>query len=92
MTWYETCCTCLYRQGDEGDNFYVIGAGMFIARILQPDGQEKTVYTYEGKGAFGELALMYNCPRAATVQVYLSSVLCSKNILLCQFSSILPSF
>jgi len=27
------------------------------------------VFTYEGKGAFGELALMYNCPRAATVQV-----------------------
>ena len=27
------------------------------------------MFTYEGKGAFGELALMYNCPRAATVQV-----------------------
>ncbi len=24
---------------------------------------------YEGKGSFGELALLYNMPRAATVQV-----------------------
>lgn len=58
-----------HRQGEEGDNFYVIGEGTFEARILQPDGEEKTVFTYEGKGAFGELALMYNCPRAATVLV-----------------------
>jgi CRP-like cAMP-binding protein len=27
------------------------------------------VFKYEGSGSFGELALMYNCPRAATVQV-----------------------
>ena len=28
----------------------------------------RQVFKYEGVGAFGELALMYNCPRAATVQ------------------------
>jgi hypothetical protein len=27
------------------------------------------VFTYDGVGAFGELALMYACPRAATVTV-----------------------
>ena len=57
------------RQGDEGDNFYIVGEGTFAARIAQASGQDRTVFTYEGKGAFGELALMYNCPRAASVQV-----------------------
>ena len=27
------------------------------------------VFHYDGHGAFGELALLYNCPRAATVRV-----------------------
>ena len=33
------------------------------------DAGPKKVMTYEGKGSFGELALLYNMPRAATVQV-----------------------
>ena len=52
------------REQEQGDNFYVIESGIFAACI-----KEKRVFVYEGKGAFGELALMYNCPRAATVQV-----------------------
>ena len=32
-----------------------------------PSAEEK-VFEYPGKGSFGELALMYNCPRAATVR------------------------
>ena len=32
-----------------------------------PPGEEK-VFEYHNRGSFGELALMYNCPRAATVQ------------------------
>lgn len=27
----------------------------------------QVVFTYDNEGSFGELALMYNCPRAATV-------------------------
>ena len=60
------------RQGEEGDNFYVIAEGVFTARIAQADGGERVVFTYNGKGAFGELALMYNCPRAATVRASFS--------------------
>lgn len=49
-------------EGQEGDYFYVIESGNFTAmKAGHP------VFTYEGKGSFGELALMYNCPRAATV-------------------------
>ena len=31
------------------------------------DGEERNVGSYDGKGSFGELALMYNMPRAATI-------------------------
>ena len=52
----------IINEGDpEGDYFYVVASGTVDCY----KGQEK-VFTYEGKGAFGELAIMYNAPRAAT--------------------------
>ncbi|RMD42314.1 hypothetical protein DV735_g2812, partial [Chaetothyriales sp. CBS 134920] len=61
-------------QGDEGDYFYVIEDGQFDVYInpsgsLQPgpDGQGNKVASIGPGGSFGELALMYNAPRAATV-------------------------
>ena len=54
------------RQGDDGDNFYVISEGKYD--IFVKDGKnDKLVMQLDGKGSFGELALMYNCPRAATI-------------------------
>ena len=32
------------------------------------NGESKKVHSYENQGSFGELALMYNMPRAATIQ------------------------
>lgn len=32
------------------------------------NGKQLLVHTYNGKGSFGELALMYNMPRAATIK------------------------
>lgn len=61
-------------QGDEGDYFYVIENGDFEIYInsagsLQPgpEGMGNKVTTIGPGGSFGELALMYNAPRAATV-------------------------
>ena len=61
-------------QGDAGDYFYVIEKGEFNIHIhpsgaLQPgpDGMGNKVATIGPGGSFGELALMYNAPRAATV-------------------------
>lgn len=54
----------IIREGEDGDNFYVIEQGTYVAL---KDGEQK--FIYDNKGAFGELALMYNCPRAATVRV-----------------------
>lgn len=61
----------VYRQGEPGDHFYVIQSGQFKA--TKHDGNaDKLLFTYHDQGAFGELALMYNCPRAATVTVRVS--------------------
>lgn len=61
-------------QGDAGDYFYVVEKGSFDVYVndsgaLQPgpDGMGKKVGSVQAGGSFGELALMYNAPRAATV-------------------------
>lgn len=59
-----------HREGEAGDNLYVIQSGVFEA-YKGSGAAEKVVFTYKEAGAFGELALMYNCPRAASVRVRL---------------------
>ncbi|KAI1738069.1 camp-dependent protein kinase regulatory subunit [Xylaria scruposa] len=61
-------------QGDAGDYFYVVEKGSFDVYVndsgaLQPgpDGMGTKVGSVQAGGSFGELALMYNAPRAATV-------------------------
>ena len=65
----QACCrVCVPREGEAGDNLYVIQSGVYEAIKGQGAG-ERVLFRYEEKGAFGELALMYNCPRAASVRV-----------------------
>ncbi|CAB4012003.1 cAMP-dependent kinase type II regulatory subunit-like isoform X1 [Paramuricea clavata] len=54
-------------QGDDGDNFYVIELGTYDVLINIAAGERKKVHTFVDSGSFGELALMYNCPRNATI-------------------------
>ncbi|KFP59112.1 cAMP-dependent protein kinase type II-alpha regulatory subunit, partial [Cathartes aura] len=53
-------------QGDDGDNFYVIERGLYDI-VVAKDNQSRCVGRYDNHGSFGELALMYNTPRAATI-------------------------
>lgn len=53
-------------QGDDGDNFYVIDNGLYDIWVII-NGTDTKVGSYDNKGSFGELALMYNTPRAATI-------------------------
>jgi CRP-like cAMP-binding protein len=57
------------RQGESGDNFYVIESGAFDVFVKNASGEPQKVGNTLGKGnAFGELALMYNTPRAASIK------------------------
>ncbi|CAH0551066.1 unnamed protein product [Brassicogethes aeneus] len=57
------------KQGDDGDNFYVIQSGIFHALVASEPAQVPThIHTYDNAGSFGELALLYNMPRAATIK------------------------
>ncbi|KAI2810729.1 hypothetical protein RDWZM_002364 [Blomia tropicalis] len=67
------------RQGDDGDFFYVISDGSFSIVVTNDDGSEKEVGKYNGVGSFGELALMYNMPRAATVRATTKGALWAMN-------------
>uniref|UniRef100_T1JFA3 Cyclic nucleotide-binding domain-containing protein n=1 Tax=Strigamia maritima TaxID=126957 RepID=T1JFA3_STRMM len=55
------------KQGDDGDNFYIIESGIYDIYVLEHN-DEKYVGKYENSGSFGELALMYNMPRAASIK------------------------
>eukprot|EP00753_Platysulcus_tardus_P016287 PLAT5581.1.p2 GENE.PLAT5581.1~~PLAT5581.1.p2 ORF type:complete len:417 (+),score=237.91 PLAT5581.1:101-1351(+) len=58
----------IIQQGDPGDNFYLLDSGAAEVFVAAPDQPAKKVLTYGSGDSFGELALMYNAPRAATVK------------------------
>lgn len=51
------------NQGEEGDFFYVLAEGQVTFLI-----DDEIVGTAESCSCFGDLALLYTCPRAATVR------------------------
>lgn len=68
----------IIRQGDVGDYFYVIQNGIYEVYVKRDDANDskiELVHTYDGKGYFGELALLHNLQRAATVKAVTGGVL-----------------
>jgi CRP-like cAMP-binding protein len=64
------------RQGENGDHFYVVESGSLEIFVRGKDGNESKVGSTLGPGSsFGELALMYNTPRAASVKTSADCVL-----------------
>lgn len=56
-------------QGEAGSVLYVVEEGQLdcFRRAKPEDAEAALVKTYEPGDAFGELALLYNAPRAATI-------------------------
>jgi len=55
------------KQGGIGDYFYVVETGNLDIFVAKNGNPPVKVTTTTSGGSFGELALMYNAPRAATV-------------------------
>ena len=55
------------QQGDEGNSLYIVGSGSLECRKIIKN-VDTFLLNYEKGGLFGELALLYNCPRAATIK------------------------
>lgn len=56
-------------QGDDGEVLYVVDTGILSCyrRMKAEDTEDTFLKKYEPGEAFGELALLYNAPRAATI-------------------------
>ena len=70
----------IIKEGDDGDNLYVVESGTLTCTkhfvklnkiyfyVIQKGNPEPTfLKEYQPGDAFGELALLYNAPRAATI-------------------------
>jgi len=56
------------KEGDEGDCLYVVASGtLSCTKIFKGNTEPTFLKRYEAGEAFGELALLYNAPRAATI-------------------------
>jgi cAMP-dependent protein kinase regulator len=64
----------IITQGKDGDFFYVVEAGKYEVH-KRINGEVKKVFAYDESGSFGELALMYNAPRAASVKATTDGIL-----------------
>lgn len=61
-------CRRRRRLGDDGDHFYIIDQGTYEVYVRKTlNSAPVKIAEYHDTGSFGELALMYNQPRSATI-------------------------
>ena len=59
----------VFRQGDQGNRFYIVLEGSLVAEKLREGHQEvQNVYEFKEGDYFGELALMYDVNRQASIK------------------------
>lgn len=61
--------------GEAGDFLFVVESGSLNCFVRQDDGKDKVLKTCKTGDVFGELALLYNCARAASVEATEACVL-----------------
>lgn len=57
------------QQGDKGDTLFLVDSGSLDCFKVANKSEKEAIYikAYQAGEAFGELALLYNAPRAATI-------------------------
>lgn len=70
--------SAVIKQGDDGNELYIVGSGELKCSKRFPELTEDTyLKTYQSGEYFGELALLYNIPRAASITSITDSLLYS---------------
>ncbi len=62
-------------QGDPGDSLYIVKTGKLKCTQINDKGENGVVCFYEPGQYFGELALLYNVPRATTISAVSQSTI-----------------
>lgn len=66
------------KQGDDGEELFIVSSGKLKCSKVFPGKSEETfLKTYLSGEVFGELSLMYNAPRAASITAEEESILFS---------------
>ncbi len=55
----------VFREGDAGDDLYLVGSGRVRIAIRLPDGSEHEIATCSAGEFFGEMSIFENAPRSA---------------------------
>lgn len=70
----------IINQGEEGDEMYLIQEGkLSCSKFLEDPNSETHLRNYVDGESFGELALLYNLPRAANIRATTNCTLWSIN-------------
>ena len=63
------------KEGDQGDEMFVLESGSLdCTKVFKGNTESTHLKTYEPGEGFGELALLYNAPRAATITAKTDSI------------------
>jgi diguanylate cyclase (GGDEF)-like protein len=65
----------LFREGDEGSEFFIVRKGAVKSVIRTADGNELEVARFASGNFFGEMSIVDDAPRSATCQAVEKSVL-----------------
>lgn len=65
----------IIKQGDYGNHLYIVSEGFLRCTKIDPETQKEVFLINYVKGnVFGELSLLYNTPRAATIEAQTDAV------------------
>lgn len=56
----------LFREGDEGNELFIVKSGAVASSIRLPDGSERQIAQFNAGNFFGEMSIFEKAPRSAT--------------------------
>jgi diguanylate cyclase (GGDEF)-like protein len=67
----------LFREGDTGNDMFILSEGAAAVSILLPDGKEREIARFAPGDFFGEMSIFDNAPRSASCRALAKSSLFS---------------